>query len=102
MPATPPPPPDAKKSRAGTWITLAAVAAFAALLYFSTLSAQKAECEVCVTFNGQTNCATASAASEAEAARSAQNTACGPLASGMDEVLKCDRIPPAKRVCSTK
>ena len=38
------------------WIAL--VLAFTAFLAYTTLSGQKAECTVCVEFNGQRNCAT--------------------------------------------
>ena len=84
-----------------TLLTLAGILAFAALLHYSTLSAQKAECEVCVTFNGRDNCATARGSTEMEAERSAQSTACGTIASGMAESINCGNVPPKKRVCRT-
>jgi hypothetical protein len=86
----------------GTIITIVLVAAFGALLLFNTLSAQKVECEVCVEFNGRSNCATASHENDAEATRSAQTTACGTLASGMDQSIACDRTPPKSRQCRTR
>ena len=84
-----------------TLLTIAGILAFAALLLYSTLSAQKAECEVCVTFNGQDNCATARGSNELEAARSAQSTACGPIASGMAESINCGNVVPRVRRCRT-
>ncbi|MFI5235299.1 MAG: hypothetical protein ACHQXA_06290, partial [Gemmatimonadales bacterium] len=75
------------------------VAAFAALLLYSTLSAQREACDVCVAFNGSTNCATATAATEAEAAHSAQATACGTIAKGMAESINCGEVAPIKRSC---
>jgi len=84
-----------------TLLTIAALLAFAALLLYSTLSAQKAECEVCVSFNGRDNCATARGATEAEAQRSAQSTACGTIASGMAESINCGNAVPTKRRCKT-
>lgn len=86
----------------GTIITLVVVALFVGLLAISTLRAQRAECDVCVVFNGARNCATASAASEDEAAESAQRTACGPLANGMNESIACSNRPPASRQCRTR
>lgn len=86
----------------GTVITLVVVALFVGLLAISTVRAQRAECEVCVTFNGVDNCATASAASEDEAAESAQRTACGPVANGMNETIACGNRPPASRQCRTR
>lgn len=84
-----------------TLLTLAALLAFAALLLYSTLSAQKAECEVCVTFIGRENCATARGANELEAERSAQTTACGTIASGMAESINCGNVVPTSRRCKT-
>ena len=78
-----------------------AALAFAALLLYSTLSAQKVECEVCVTFNGRDNCATARGADEREAERSAQSTACGTIASGMAESINCGNVVPRIRQCRT-
>ncbi|HXG44598.1 MAG TPA: hypothetical protein VNJ71_07575 [Gemmatimonadales bacterium] len=88
--------------RRGTLITLVAIVAFAALLLYNTLSAQKATCTVCVEFNGHRNCATASHQTEEEARRSAQNTACGPIASGMNESIACDNTPPASVQCESR
>lgn len=86
----------------GTIITLVAIVAFGALLLFNTLSAQKVECTVTVEFKGRRNTATASHENEGEARRSAQNTACGPITSGMDESIACDRVPPAAVQCRTR
>jgi hypothetical protein len=86
----------------GTIIAIVAIVAFGALLLFNTLSAQKVECEVCVEFNGRQNCATASHENEAEARRSAQTTACGILAAGMDQSIACDRVIPKSSQCRTR
>ena len=85
--------------------TLAGVAialALVALLAWSTLSSQRAECDVCLTFRGKRNCATASAASQPEAAQSAQATACGTIASGMDEGIACARTVPEPPRCRSR
>jgi hypothetical protein len=86
----------------GTIITIVALVAFGALLLFNTLSAQKAECTVCVEYNGHRNCATASHANESDARSSAQTTACGVLASGMNESIACGRIDPISVQCKTR
>jgi hypothetical protein len=83
-------------------IVIVAVLAFFGLLLYNTLSAQKVTCEVCVEYNGQRNCATASHANEADAAQSAQSTACGILASGMNESIACGRTEPVSRRCVTR
>jgi hypothetical protein len=86
-------------TRSGKLWTLVAVLAFAGLLLYSTLSSQRVECTVTVAFRNVQNTATASGASEADASREAQTTACGPLARGMNESIACGRIPPITREC---
>jgi hypothetical protein len=79
-----------------------AILAFVAFLAWSTLSAQKVECDVCVEFANGRNCAVATAATEAEAVQSAQTTACGPLASGMTATIACGNTPPVRRQCRVR
>ena len=83
-------------------LAIVAILAFVAFLAWSTLSAQKVECDVCVEFANGRNCASATAASEEEAARSAQTTACGPVASGMTASIACGNTPPVSRQCRTR
>jgi hypothetical protein len=83
-------------------LTIVVIVGFVAILIWSTIAAQATECQVCVTYAGTTNCATASAASEAEAAQSAQTTACGPLTRGMNDAIACGNIVPETRVCRTR
>lgn len=80
-------------------VTLLVVLIFAGLLLWSTLSSQRVECTVTVAFANAQNTATASAASQEDAIREAQTTACGPLAQGMNESIACGRIPPISRQC---
>jgi hypothetical protein len=85
------------KSR--TLVTIAAIVLFAAFLAYSTLSAQKVTCTVCVEFNGRHNCSTASHTTTAEATRSAQTTACGPVTSGMNDAIACEGRAPVSASC---
>ena len=48
-----------------TLLTIAVILLFVAFLAWTTLSAQKVTCKVCVEFNGQKNCASASHENEA-------------------------------------
>ncbi len=82
-----------------TLLTVAVILGFVALLTWSTLSAQKVSCNVCVEFNGGRNCAKASHTTQLEAARSAQTTACGPLAHGMNETIACENTPAVSTSC---
>jgi len=86
--------------RAGLAVTVIAALGLIGWLLFSTLGAQKFECAICVEFKGKTNCASASAVSEASAAKSAQATACGTLAKGRIESTACRNTPPRSRRCS--
>ena len=51
-------------------------------------------CEVCVTYNGRTNCAKAKGASREEAQRTAQDTACATISAGMTESIQCSNVVP--------
>lgn len=86
----------------GTLIGVVIAAIFATFLLYSTLSAQRADCEACVEFNGSRNCAKASAKTEIEALRSAVSTACGPVTQGMNESIACQNRPPVVRQCKTR
>ena len=78
------------------------VALFVGYLLWSTLGAQRASCEVCVEFAGGRNCATASGVASIEARRTAQTTACGPLAPGMDASIACGNRRPASSRCGLR
>ena len=82
-----------------TLYTLAAVLAVAALFFFMTTARAKVQCHVCMEFRGRTNCATALGPTEQAAREGAQSTACGPIASGMDEQIGCSRTPAASIQC---
>ena len=82
--------------------TLAAIA-FALLLLGLIAYAMKGlgrqSCEVCIEFEGRTQCRTAKGADHDEAVRAATENACSFLAQGMDESIRCSRTPPAKVKC---
>lgn len=83
----------------GTLIGIIIAAIFAGFLLWSTLSAQRIHCQACVEFNGRRNCAKVSGNSEAETLRAAVSTACGPVASGMNESIACQNRPAVVRQC---
>ncbi|HXF95401.1 MAG TPA: hypothetical protein VNI61_04800 [Gemmatimonadales bacterium] len=82
-----------------TLYTIAVLAALAALFFFLTAGQAREECTVCMEFRGRTNCATASAPAREQAVETARSTACGPIASGMDETIACGNTPPATVQC---
>ncbi|MGH7606392.1 MAG: hypothetical protein ACREME_03550 [Gemmatimonadales bacterium] len=85
-----------------TVLTLAALAAIIALFFYMTAARASEECTVCMEFQGQSNCATAAGRTAAEATETAHNTACGPLARGMNESIACGNRPPRSVQCRTR
>jgi len=86
----------------GKGLVVAGLIAFVAFLLWTTLSAQKVECQMCVEFGNERNCATATASTETEAAQSAQSTACGVLARGMTASIACGNTTPVSRQCRVR
>ena len=70
------------------------------VLIYSTMGLQQYSCEVCMTFEGETNCSVARAPTSQEATRTATDVACAPISSGMTESIQCSNTPPDSIVCS--
>jgi len=85
-----------------TVVTLAVIVAIAGLALYSTTSQAGHTCRVCVTYHGRGNCAQAAGTTEQDAREGAQTTACGPLASGMDQSIACGRVQPDSVQCRTR
>jgi hypothetical protein len=77
-----------------TVVSILFLLAVLGVLVYSTLDLQGYSCEVCMTFNGRTNCAKASGTSREEAQRTATDTACAPITGGMSETIACSNTPP--------
>ncbi len=73
---------------------IVAAAAFVAFLVYSALLLGEVKVEVCMEFNGRTECRTAAAPTQEEATRTAVDNACGLLASGRDQNIACSNRPP--------
>lgn len=67
-----------------------------AVLILTTVPLNQHSVEVCMDYNGRTNCATATGTSEEEALRSATTTACAPITGGVTQTIQCQNTPPAK------
>lgn len=85
-----------------TKITLAVIALVIALFFYMSTARANEECTVCVEFNGRSNCATAAGSTDAEARETAQSTACGPVASGMNETIACGNRAPVSVQCKNR
>jgi len=86
-------------SKAGLIAVLFLLGVVGAVVY-STLELNQYSCEVCITYNGEQNCARASGTSEDEAIRTATDVACAPIADGMTESIQCSRKPPDSVNCA--
>jgi len=71
-------------------------AALIALIAYSTMNMAQHKVEICITFKGNSNCRTASGATQEAALRAATTNACADLSSGVTEVLACERTEPSK------
>jgi hypothetical protein len=82
-----------------TLLTIAVIAGILALFFYMTSARASQQCTVCMEFQGRTNCATAAGRTVEEATETAHNTACGPIASGMNETIACGNRPPISVQC---
>ena len=81
------------------------VAGFALLvgyLAYLSMSAGQVSCEVCIEFNGRTECRKAIGKDKEEAQRSATSTACGLVAGGVSDGIACENTPPKKLSCEDR
>jgi hypothetical protein len=79
----------------------AAFLLFMVYLAYLTFDLKKISCQVCVEFQGQTSCRTASGPTRQEAIRTATENACGQLASGMGQTRLCAQTPPVSVDCAS-
>jgi len=97
------PPPAPRKRKLAIWrklligLTLA-VMSIAAVIY-AAVSAQRWRCEVCITYKGGRGCGTARAEDRELAYRTAADSACSLVSSGMTERIACPNTPPDKVDC---
>lgn len=82
-----------------TRATLIFLILFAGIVIYLSTTIARFECEVCVTFQGGTACRTAASDSREATIESAVTSACGTLASGMTESIRCQNTPPQRVDC---
>jgi len=66
------------------------------LLFRFTMNQARYKVELCVDFQGRSNCGTASGSSEQFAMQAATSNACATIASGVTEVMQCERTNPSR------
>jgi len=77
-----------------------AVATLALILYQVVAKQQKVTCEVCITFQGRTDCREAAGPDRQEAVRTGTGNACALISSGMADSISCSNTPPDSVRCS--
>ena len=75
-------------------IIVALVLLFVGIVIYSSMGSGQFRCEVCMAYQGRSACATASGSSQEEARRTATETACAKISSGMTESIACAQTPP--------
>ena len=70
------------------------VVAVLAFLVYSSMHIARYRVEVCINYQGRTECRIASADTRDHAVRSAQNNACGLIVSGVTETMQCEQANP--------
>lgn len=70
------------------------VVATVAFIVYSSMTGAQYRVEVCMSFQGQTSCRTASADTDEHALRSATSNACALIASGVTDTMACERSNP--------
>ena len=86
--------------KAGAVVT-AIVLAIMGYIVVGSMARVEKRCEVCIEFNGGRRCARGAGANEQEAKQGAQTAACGVLANGMDETIRCQNARPVTATCQT-
>jgi hypothetical protein len=66
-------------------------------LVYATLQQTGVRCEVCVEFEGRTECRTSSAADRDTAISMGVTNACAVLSSGVTQGIRCQSMPPIAR-----
>ena len=77
-----------------TWVGILFAVLVLGYLVTSSLSPQPFHCKVCITYKGQTQCASASGKTKEETRRTAVMTACGPISGGVIDANQCENTAP--------
>lgn len=82
-------------------LVVTAVLLVMAFIIYSSMETAVVSCEVCIEFQGKTQCRKASGATREEAVRTATTSACATLTVGMTESIQCEGTRPKSITCRT-
>ncbi|HXV86564.1 MAG TPA: hypothetical protein VD793_07685 [Gemmatimonadales bacterium] len=87
-------------SRTTRWLVAAGVIGFGGYVVYGSMARVERACELCVDFQGRTECRRGAGATDREAMDAAQTAACGVMAAGMDQSIACQNTRPRAVQCS--
>lgn len=79
--------------KTGLYIAIGAIV-FIGMVIYSTMGLKRHRVEVCMEFNGQTNCRTAAGETPERAKTAAIQNACALISSGVGDSIACQNKPP--------
>jgi len=82
-----------------SWVTLVGIGAIVGVVVYSSFRVGGVRCEVCIDFRGRQACRAVDADAESEARQGAVTNTCAQLASGVTDMMACERTPPSKSSC---
>lgn len=84
------------------WGTIGGMVLLMGYVVYGSMARVQQTCELCIEFNGQKQCRRGAGATQAEAVQAATMVACGVMANGMDESIRCQNARPTSQQCSSR
>ena len=81
-------------------IALLGLFVFMGLVVYRTFHMQGVRCEVCITYNGLSQCRTVEGERQEDVHQAAVGNVCAYLASGVTDGMACMRTPPTRSECT--
>ena len=81
------------------WIAVAALFLFMGFVVYRTFHLQGIRCDVCITYNGLSQCRTVEGEREEDVRQAAVNNVCSYLANGVTDGMACMRTPRTRDEC---
>lgn len=75
-------------------------AAFVAAMVYAVMAESQVDCEVCLTYRGQTLCRSSTAVDREHAISGAVAAVCAVLSGGVTDGIQCSHTPPKSQTCS--
>ena len=95
-------PRPARGTKKSTWVVMIVLGLFMAVVIYRSFQISTYQCEVCISFRGNSVCRTVEGANELDARRAAVTNVCADLSSGVTDSMACERTEPTKVQCAAK